>query len=900
MLAGSQIEAVSIVVATFFGGLAVGAVAFGGLADRIAFPLRLYAVLEVASGAGAALSTAPLRSLGADPAGWSGAMLLAACAALLFPVSVLLGGTLPALLRAAASRTEDASRHAGRIAGANTLGAVVGVGVAVAAIPEFGLAATVCAAGAVAVAVGLCAFVVGKSRESHGRGFRGAVDVHSRALGVHRGALVAAAVVGVSTLGTEVLATRLAMLRLGSSLYAWGIVLALFLAGLALGNMAFARRAARSNRPGTDFGWIEIGAAVVLPLAIVALRPSPALPPTGLTPLAVAWVALTVFPPAFLMGCAFPLLVRLALRSLRLGAGFGAVSAVNTAGGIIGALGIPFVLIPALGANGSGCVLAGANAIVGWLWLGSRGATHRVRDPMLAAIAFGLALAFVGIPRVPVGSPSVIFAEEGRQANVVVTSVYGQRTLWVDGEPEASTAGDARRTEVLLAVLPLLLHPHPRAYLEVGLGSGITLGTASRFGLERIECVEIAETVIRAAALFAPDNRGAAQRTDDIFNADARVFLAARPGLYDVISANTLHPWSVGATGLYSREYFERIGASLRPGGIVAQWVPVAQIGADSVAAILATFFSVFPEGGVWWAAGNLILVGSESKIHVPAPEVLDARLEKAGLSWRDAELVGANDLKSRRLADAAGVRSALAGRALLYDDRPILEHLAARGRSGESRADVYRLLGEIARDPHAQAQPGATVWLESLEARARGDQQRADRREAMAAELGFAEADRASARRRMEQGQREFAAQEFSAADRSFQAALSSWPGLRKAHLGRVGVAAARGDLKTAEVELERWLGDHPLDATAWNELAAVRARLGERGSAREAIGRALQANPFYPEALANAGLMALEAGDREAAEEFLERLRALGPTGASPEERTLAEALDSVRGAD
>jgi len=890
LLAGSQIEAVSVVVATFFGGLAVGAAAFGNLADRTASPLRLYAGLELASGAAAALSTTPLRALGADPAGWSGVTVLAACAALLFPISVLLGGTLPALLRAAASRPEGASRHAGRIVGANTLGAVIGVAIAVAAIPEFGLTATVRGAGGLAVGIGLCAFVLGTPRAPHARVARGPLDVHL-------GALVAAAVVGASTLGTEVLATRLAMLHLGSSLYAWGIVLGLFLAGLALGNLAFARRAERSSRPAADFGWLETAAAVVLPLAIVALRPSPAVPPAGLAPLAVAWVAATVFPPAFLMGGAFPLLVRLAVRDARLGAGFGAVSAANTAGGVVGALWVPFAMLPAVGSSGSACALAGANAVVGWLWLGSRGAAHRVRNRLLAAIAFGLALALVWLPRAPVGSPWVIFAEEGRQSNVVVTSAYGQRTLWVDGESEASTAGNARRTEILLAVLPLLLHPDPHTYLEVGLGSGITLGTASRFGLERLECVEIAESVIRAAALFAPDNHGAAQRKGDIFNADARVFLAGRPDRYDVVSANTLHPWSVGATGLYSREYFERIAATLRTGGIVAQWVPVAQIGADSVAAILATFFSVFSKGGVWWAADNLILVGSESEIEIPDAAVLDARLERAGLSWSDFGLEGAEDLTSRRLAGAAGVRAALSGRALLRDDRPVLEHLAARGRTRERRADVFLLLAEIARDPRARSQPGAALWLESLEARARGESERADRRERLAAQLGFAEADRERARRLTDQGQREFAEQEFAAADRSFRAALALRPDLREARLGRVAVAAARVDLKTAGAELEAWLDDHPMDAAAWNELAAVRARLGEGGPAREAIGRALEANPFYPEALANAGLMAWESGDRAAAEKLLERLRALGPTGASPEERTLAETIGSVR---
>ena len=49
-------------------------------------------------------------------------------AAILFPITFALGGTLPALLRSAVREVSDTARQAGRIAGANTAGSVVGVG----------------------------------------------------------------------------------------------------------------------------------------------------------------------------------------------------------------------------------------------------------------------------------------------------------------------------------------------------------------------------------------------------------------------------------------------------------------------------------------------------------------------------------------------------------------------------------------------------------------------------------------------------------------------------------------------------------------------------------------------------------------------------------------------------
>ncbi|MEE2678368.1 MAG: fused MFS/spermidine synthase, partial [Myxococcota bacterium] len=852
LLAGSEFAGVSWVVATFFSGLAVGAAAFGRLADRVASPLRLYAWLELLSGAAAGLSTFPLRGLAPAGDGAYGAGLFVACAALLLPVTVLLGGTLPALLRAAASVPERAPRQSGRIVGANTLGAVTGVAVAVVLIPNIGLAASVQLAGSVAVGLGLLVLAASGPARAALRGVE-------RGDHVHPGFLVAAAVVGAATLGTEVLAARLAMLRLGSSLVAWGSVLALFLAGLALGNLIVARHAERSRQPARDFGWVEIVIAAWVLLGIAGLAPAPGVSPVGLVPGALALVALTVFPPALLMGAAFPLLVRLGVRGPGVGAGFGAVSAANTLGGVAGALVVPFALVPAVGSLGAGGGLALLNAAVGWVCLGRAGTRHPVRDRVLSVVVCGFAAVLAVAVTLGRSGSGVIFVAEDAQAQVVVTSAEGDRFLWVDGEPEASTAGDARRTEMLLAVLPLLLHPAPDTFLELGLGSGITLGTASRFPLERVECVEIAEPVIRAAPLFQPDNGEALGRTTKLHNVDARVFLAGHPNHVDVIAANTLHPWSVGATGLYSVEYFERMALALEPGGIVAQWVPIAGISPDALASILATFFAVFPEGGLWWGAENLLLVGSETALSVPSPEELEARLRRAGLAWCDFGLEGPQDLGSRWLSSAGGVRGALSGQALLRDDLPALERGASGVRGAAQSVAVLRLLAGIASNSRAGAMPGVGFWLESRIARASGDTGRADRRERLAAQLGFAEADRAWARRLAAEGQREFAAGDLDAAEQRFAAAAALRPGLRSARLGAVAVAASRGDLGGASQELEAWLGSHPLDAGAWNELAGVRTRQGDLVGAREAIDRALEANPFYPEALANAGLLAV-----------------------------------------
>lgn len=886
LLAGSQVEAISLVLVVFFGGLALGAARLGAVADRAPSPVRLYGGLEVAAGLAAACSIWLLRSLGgAAPEG--PLPLLLACGAVLLPATFLLGGTLPALLRAQTRDPEVAASRAGVVVGANTAGAVAGVALAVLAIPTAGLRASLLAASALAVGVGLLAIALGRPSASPGA---------SPDEPVRPGVLLAAALAGAATLGTEVLAARLATLRLGSSLYAWGLVLALFLAGLAAGNLALAQRARKSAHPERDLGWIEIAAACTAALGLGAIRPDVATPASGVSAVGVFTVVLGVFPAALAMGGAFPLFVRLAVAGPRIGASFGRVSAANTAGGIAGALLAPFALLPALGSVGTVLTFAAANALIGMRFLRAESAPWRGARRQGAALALALACVPLWLPRTPTADPWVLFVAEGRQATAVVTGTAGNRALLVDGDPEAATAGDARRTEELLAVLPLLLHPSPRSFLEVGLGSGITLGTAHRFALDRLDCVEIAPSVLRAARYFEPDNGGVTTSGDaTIAIGDARIFLARHPEAYDIVVANTLHPWSIGATGLYSREYYTRLAGSLRAGGLAIQWLPTAQIGGESVALVLRTFFNVFPHGGLWWGAGDVIAVGAIDALRPRTGSEMENRLERVGFGWGRVGVADAAELEAQQIAGADAVRSGLGPGDVLVDDRPVLEVRAAGRRGSASRAEVYALLVRIAEAGVREElrSGGVLLWLESLAARAGGNAERANALERLAANAGVGAAVRARARRLVAEAERSFVAEDLAAADSALRRALAIDPSQRDALFGLAGIEIRRGDLAAASGRLQTLLAHQPDDAPALNELSGLMAKLGNRDEAVRWNAEALRSDPFYLAALANAGLLAADAGDRRQAAEMLARIRAVSPLGTSEPEKALAATL-------
>lgn len=214
LLAGSQIEAISVVLVSYFGGLALGTRLLGPRADRAERPLRLYGALEVGAGAAAIGGSFVLRWARAEGFGVGSELgLLALGAALLLPVTFLLGGTLPALVRTGTADPLDSARVAGWILAANTAGAVAGVAAAVLSVPRFGLRATLLGAGVASIVIGIvAASVAGRARPP------AEASPQPPAPGrVPARLLAAAALAGGATLGYEVLAARAAALRLGSS-----------------------------------------------------------------------------------------------------------------------------------------------------------------------------------------------------------------------------------------------------------------------------------------------------------------------------------------------------------------------------------------------------------------------------------------------------------------------------------------------------------------------------------------------------------------------------------------------------------------------------------------------------------------------------------------------------------
>jgi MFS family permease len=140
LIFGATTAAVAAVLAIFMAGLGIGSAVLGRRADRAANPLQMYGLLEVAIALSVA-ATPPLISLigsiytsldGQEALGVTRATLLRLTLAVTIMAipTFLMGGTLPAAVRAVTSSSDVHRRALGILYGSNTLGAVAGAAAA--------------------------------------------------------------------------------------------------------------------------------------------------------------------------------------------------------------------------------------------------------------------------------------------------------------------------------------------------------------------------------------------------------------------------------------------------------------------------------------------------------------------------------------------------------------------------------------------------------------------------------------------------------------------------------------------------------------------------------------------------------------------------------------------------
>jgi spermidine synthase len=726
---GHETTAVLAVVAAFFGGLGLGALALGPRIDRGGSPARWYAGCEAVIGlwslALAFLMTPAsawlLAVTGPDPSSlrqWT--VAFGGTFLLLLPATAAMGATLPAMERVLAALHLRGAPIAALYAG-NTFGAVLGVlAVAFWLVPTFGLTSTammcatlslVCAAAVLMLPAGAVA------------------SLPPSAGGVRWLPVLAAT--GLLGIGFEVLVVRVLSQLVENTVYTFAMLLAVYLVGTSLGAAEYHRRFARSPAPESLQDGLLQALAVACLAGITSLWAGEWIKATVIERLgpgiaaalaAEALLAVAAFLPATLvMGALFSHLATVARAG---GASLGRCLGVNTLGAAAAPLVFGVWLLPALGPKLALLLIPAA-----YLVLASRRAW---RSPLaLGAAAAGIGLAVLAPPLafvdIPPGGRLVSYRDGAMAAVSVVEDAGGVATLRINNrQQEGSSAtgySDARQ-----ALLPSLLHPSPRRALFLGLGTGTTAAAAAvERGLE-VQAVELLPEVIEASAHFiGPTGADSEHPRLSILAADARRFVRATGESYDLIVSDNFHPARSGSASLYTVEHFRAVRERLAPGGVFCQWLPLHQLDLATLGSIVRSFLDVYPEGWALLATFSLEtpvlgLVAREDGARFDLA-VTRERLASPSLTGSPARL-GVTDELALFGSFVAGPR-ALArfaeGADRNTDDRPIVAYLAPRiayAPDSRPRDRLLALISLVGLEPDELMEPtGDPRWSARLAA---------------------------------------------------------------------------------------------------------------------------------------------------------------------------------------
>ena len=735
---GATTLAVSTVLAAFMGGLALGSALAGRLASRISKPVSTYGWMEIGIAIYALL--VPLLFRGVDhlyaaiwqqlqPGFFSFTLLrfVLSCLLLLVPTT-LMGATLPVLSAALLRTAGHDSNSVTRLYACNLAGAILGTIVAgFVLLPAFGVRTTIAIAAAVNVLVGAAALMTQRRVNTD---FTNKTDTDfSPQVIVERSRfwLLAAFASGFVTISTQISWTRVLTMIIGSSTYAFSIVVALFLIGLAGGAWIVGRKDVSAKLRNAIL-LVELITVVSLILSLFVLNRIPALLISlglnlkiaswaGLLSLQILSATLLILLPALLMGMVMPLVLVWASSNEAAGvARVGRTYAVNTIGAIAGAFITGFVLIPQTSIRFT-LVLA---AVVCLFVAAFAYQPVRTKfDPALKrAIAIGLApvLAIVLLiiaPRMNLADLSIgaydslvrvlaqtregtsdaeqaggsnihelLMYREGPTATVSVRRDRDTVSMAINGRTNASDSIYDMPTQVMLGQLPMLIAPQPNNGLIIGFATGVTVGAMLQSPIQSVTCVELEPATVAGSRYFEHvNNRPLDDPRARLVIDDARTYLRVTPNRYDIIVSEPSHPWVPGVANLFTHEFFELGRSRLNEQGIFVQWVQIYQLSTESLRSVLATYHSVFPHVLVFRVGGrgkDLLLIGSNT------PMNLDRLSERLGDQRMASELARVNlkseaDVRAWFVCDESRLGPAVVGAKINTDDNMHIETTVPR-----------------------------------------------------------------------------------------------------------------------------------------------------------------------------------------------------------------------------
>lgn len=704
---GHAAYAQALVLAIFMGGMAAGSAWIAHAGQSWRNLIRSYALIEAVIGLCALLFHTAFGNVASfsydwlipalkDP--WTVNLARWIVAALLIlPQTILLGMTFPLMSGGMIRRYPGSEGHAlGGLYFTNSIGAAAGALVAVfVLLPWIGLPGAMIAAGLLNFVVAGLAWWL--AREPEHRPTNTAKSAKDQSLSHNpllRLVLISTALSGAASFAYEIIWIRMLSMAVGSTIHAFELMLASFIAGIALGGLWVRKHADSTDSPLRLVGWMQVfmGVAALASLAVYAnaftwvgwLIQALAKSDAGysLFNLGTATTAIAIMlPAAFFAGTTLPLFTVVLLRDGLGERSIGRVYAWNTLGSIAGVFAAIHFLIPALGLKLALCIAALVDIGIGLGLLRMQADTPKA----MARFGMGLGLAAVAliasvrIPFDPTTMASgvfrhgrtslqqgdkVLYYKDGKTTSVAaVLSDNGNLHISTNGKTDAAIQMDDAKpasldepTMAMLAALPLSMHQSPKRVGVIGFGSGLTthtlLGDAR---IDRVDTIEIESAMVQGARAFGPRvERAFNDPRSNIIVDDAKSYFSGQNSQYDIIISEPSNPWISGVGTLFSKEFYQFVPRHLNKGGLFVQWVQLYEIDDVLLGSILKALTPAFEDYSAFLSNQSDLLIIASPKGALPPLNPSPLLLNPA--SQADLRRVGidnAQQLNFRRIADA-------------------------------------------------------------------------------------------------------------------------------------------------------------------------------------------------------------------------------------------------------
>ena len=579
---------VSIVLSSFMAGLGLGSWAAGHFVRKYARrltspPLQVYAIAELFIGCSAVVVPAEfmvgrlvLEHLGSglslsSSGYYVAAGVLAACS--LIPWCACMGATIPLGMFALRSETGLESRRSFSFFYlANVLGAVAGAVIPLLLIEILGFTGTLRVGMLLNLAICGAAFALARKQmpqagSNHERDDAAkAAPAWQEMLGSSTLWLLFAT--GLTSMGMEVVWTRQFTIYVGTFVYSFATILAVYLAATFIGSSIYRVWSRRHSHEGSLI-WLFVWLVSLIPLLTADSRlPMP------------LWLRAPLGIAAFsgLLGFLTPRLVDRFSEGdpNRAGVGY----AVNVAGCVLGPLLAGFILLPHFDERFALVMLALPWLLVAlsFILFGQTGPATRltaqraIGSGVILCVSLGLIFMTQSylkpFPKAQVRRDST--------ATVVASGQGMDKRLWVNGVNMTVLTPATK----MMAAMPLaFLNRPPENALVICFGMGTTHRSMLSWGIDST-VVDLVPSVPALFWYFHADGPELLKSPrSHVVVDDGRRFLERTTGQYDVIVIDPPPPIQAAGTSLlYSREFYSAAKKRLRPDGILQQWFPGADL----------------------------------------------------------------------------------------------------------------------------------------------------------------------------------------------------------------------------------------------------------------------------------------------------------------------------------